>query len=456
MAGIAFELRKILGKRNLSAIFTAFGYSFALSSGPYFITITSLILVNFLGQGLVEDARQLTQFQVVVTHIMAISLIMNGFSNLFLIRYLSDLIFVGKTELIVPNMMGAIFLNMFIGFALSLPLSIYLLAEHGGYPFAFLFTKCVTVMMGVWTLNIILTGFKSYKFILLAYFIGYALFLILSFFLITFGLPGLMFAFFIANFLIFSMFLGYMLKNYYFENLLSFDFLREGKYKSLILTGFFYNLGMWADKLVFWYHPYTSTKAIGPISYSVVYDIPVFLAYLSIAPGMSAMFLKVEWEFAEHYDRYYDAVREGDTLDKIYLYGDELISSARSVLLDTFRVQLIFSIFIVIMQELIFSLLRIPLVYIPLFDILLMGTSLQVVFLSLVALIFYFDKLYYAFLTTMFFATANLFFSFLSIHIGPYFYGYGFALSVFISLIVGIVLLRRFLHDIHYYTFMHI
>ncbi len=456
MAGIAFELKKILRRRSITSIFTAFGYSLALSSGPYIITITSLLLVNFIGSYFVKDSTQLTQFQVVITYIIAFSLILSGFTNLYLIRFLADMIFAKRYDAIIPNLMSAIILNASAGFILSLIFSLLALTPYTSYIFAFLFTLCFTLFMCIWTLNTILTGFKSYKYILFSYAFSYSIFLITSLYFIKYGLTGLMFTFTLSNSILFFMLFAYTIRNYYSDRLLSFEFIKEDKYRSLILTGFFYNLGIWADKLVFWFHPYTSTEALGPLSYSIVYDIPIFLAYLSIAPGISAMFLKIEWEFAEHYDKYYDAVRGGALLDKIYLYGDELISSARGVLLDTFRIQAIFSVFIIIMQEQLFTLFRLPKVYIPLFDILLLGTSLQVVLLSLIALMFYFDRLTYALITTFVYAVSNSGLSLLSIYLGPYFYGYGFAVATMLSIIIGVILLRRFLHDIHYYTFMHI
>ena len=104
MAGIAFELKKILRRRSITSIFTAFGYSLALSSGPYIITITSLLLVNFIGSYFVKDSTQLTQFQVVITYIIAFSLILSGFTNLYLIRFLADMIFAKRYDAIIPNL----------------------------------------------------------------------------------------------------------------------------------------------------------------------------------------------------------------------------------------------------------------------------------------------------------------------------------------------------------------
>lgn len=457
MAGISLELKKMFEKKSLLSIFTAFGYSFALSSGPYFITILSLILVNFLAvDGAIKDSKELVQFQVSVTYIIAFSLILNGFTNLYLIRFLADRAFEKKYEAIVPNIFGAISINMSVGFIISLPFAMFFIAPYASYYYALSFAFCFTVFMGIWTVNTILTGFKNYKYILFSFVFSYGIFIPLSYILFSKGLTGLMFAFTLSNILLFTFLISYLVVNYYSHSIISFDFIKEKKYRSLIFTGFFYNLGLWADKLVFWFNPYTNTPALGPLKYSVVYDIPIFLAYLSMAPGISGMFLKVEWEFSYYYERYYNAIRSGAVLEKIYLYGDELINSARNVIVDVLRIQAIFVIFILITQKLIFQLFKLPKVYIPLFDILLIGTSMQVSLLGVLALIFYINRLKDALVVTGFFAFTNLVFSFISIYLGPYFYGYGFNLSVILTSLLGIICLRRILHEIHYWTFMHI
>jgi polysaccharide biosynthesis protein PelG len=51
-------------------------------------------------------------------------------------------------------------------------------------------------------------------------------------------------------------------------------------------------VGLWIDKVFFWYSESTGHQVIGPLHASVVYDFPIFLAYLSIIPGM-AVFLVV-------------------------------------------------------------------------------------------------------------------------------------------------------------------
>lgn len=455
MAGISFELRKVLREQTLSSIFKAFGYSLTLSSGPYIITIISLIVSYFLSYDVVKDKNILTKFQVSVTYLIAFSLIYTGFTQLVFTRYIADRIFERKYDKLLPNFMGVIILNMVPAFIVSIVLSLLFFLKETGVLFPFLYSSTFTVLTGLWIVNIILTSLKSYKFILFSFFSGYSIFVVLSVILSVYGLDGLMFSFFIGQSVLFVMLLSYFTLLHYSDRLLEFDFLNHEKiYISLIFTGFFYNLAIWVDKFVFWFMQQTSTPILGPLRYSIVYDIPIFLAYLSIAPGMAIFFLKLEGEFAFYYDRYYDAVRNGLTLEKIYGYGDELITSARTVILDTIRIQGIFNIIIVMFDRFLFETFKIPLIYLPLFHILLFGTYLQLILLSVFALFFYFDRRKEALITVILFFLLNLSLSIITVYLGPYYYGYGFTVSVFITVIVSLIMLRRFLNDIHYYTFM--
>jgi len=47
MAGIGFELRKILNEDRLLSLSKVYGYSAILSSGPWVISILAIILVGF-------------------------------------------------------------------------------------------------------------------------------------------------------------------------------------------------------------------------------------------------------------------------------------------------------------------------------------------------------------------------------------------------------------------------
>ena len=68
---------------------------------------------------------------------------------------------------------------------------------------------------------------------------------------------------------------------------------------SLVAVGLLYNLGIWADKFMFWFFPPTSQPIIGALRASLIYDLPVFLSYLSIIPGMAVFLVRIETDFVE-------------------------------------------------------------------------------------------------------------------------------------------------------------
>lgn len=58
---------------------------------------------------------------------------------------------------------------------------------------------------------------------------------------------------------------------------------------------------------------------IGPLRTSILYDLPILFAYLSIIPGMAVFPVRIEADFAERYERAYEAIRGGETLQHIGL-----------------------------------------------------------------------------------------------------------------------------------------
>lgn len=457
MAGISFELRRTLKKGTITAIVEAFGYSLALSSGPYIITILSLIVSSLLYYKAIGDKNLITAFQVSVTYLIAFSLIYSGFGQLVFTRYIADRIFERQYYRLMPNLLGLLSIFMTSAFVISLPLSVYFFAKEASYFYSLIFSLTFTVLVGLWLVNIVLVGLKRYKFILLSFAIVYLVFFLSGYVLSIYGLEGLMLSFFLSQALLFFLLLSYYIYNTLSERMVEFDFLNKKRiFPSLIFVGFFYNLAIWTDKFVFWFNKETSIQVFGPLKYSIVYDIPIFLAYLAIAPGMATLFTKIEVEFSQWHQKYYDAIINGLSLRKIYNYGDELIESARSALFEIARVQGIFNIVVILFEEPLFTIFNIPLIYIPLFHVLLFGTYFQLLLMSVIAMLFYFDRRKETLVTVFVFFVFNLLLSQISIILGPYYYGYGFVLSAFISFLIALIFLRRFLHDIHYYTFVFV
>ena len=192
----------------------------------------------------------------------------------------------------------------------------------------------------MWIGLIFLSGMKAYRRIVWTLAKGYLLGIGVGLAAVGWKLNGLLLGVLTGHsYLLFS-FLHHIVREYPGSALLKFDFLdRNRSFYSLFAVGTLYYLAVWVDKLIFWFIPYTSEAVIGPLRASIIYDLPIFLAYLFILPGMAVFLVTMEADFAEQHERFYRAVREGDTLMHIEHRRDRMVYAARQGIYEIFKVQ---------------------------------------------------------------------------------------------------------------------
>jgi uncharacterized membrane protein len=236
---------------------------------------------------------------------------------------------------------------------------------------------------------------------------------------------------------------------------MAFDIWKPGAmYASLMVSGFFFNLGAWIDKLMFWYYPATGQHVIGPLNASVIYDFPIFLSYLSIIPGMAVFLVRIETDFVEYYGKFYDAVREGATLDYIERMRNNMVYYAQRGLFDIAKIQGI-SVFVVFaLGEVILQSVGISTLYLPLLYVDVVGVSLQVVLLGILNVLFYLDQRRVVVGLTALLLVSNTLFTGISLGLGAAWFGYGFTLAMLLTVLVGVWVLNRKLERLEFQTFM--
>lgn len=454
MAGIGFELRKLIRGDSYLSLIQGYAYAGLISSGPWVLSIIVLMFIGILSVPVFRSPTGVSQFQTTVTYLIALSLVATGLVQLAFCRYCADRMFQKEPFRLVPNFNGLILVVTAVAGGVAFPLS-FLLFQAESIPFRLLLPTTFVVLCDVWIAVILLSGLKAYRAVLLNFAAGYGCILGLSYFLRHWGLEGLMLAFLAGQFILLLGMTRIIFHSYPSPRFLDFDFLKRGRmFPSLILAGFVYNLGIWVDKLVFWFHPYTSSAVIGPLRSSEVYDLPIFLAYLSIIPGMAVFLIRMETDFVDYYNKFYDAVRSGGTLDEIYESKDEMVRSARQGIFDILKIQALAAIGVFFAGPTLLRMAGIPELHLPLLYIDVAGVSFQVVFLGILNICFYLDLRARVLILTGLFVVLNLGFSLVSIAAGPFFYGYGFALSLILSIMLGLVLLNRDFDQLVYRTFM--
>lgn len=162
MAGIGFELRKILKENSLLSILKVYGYSAVLSSGSWIISILSIVFIGIVNIYITKKYTDIVQFQVVITYLIAFSLIFTGFFQLSFTRYVADRLFEKDYKRVLPNYFGVLFITFLIGLLVFIPLSLWIFPEQSNL-FRILFISSFLVLCGIWLSNSLLLGLKEYK-----------------------------------------------------------------------------------------------------------------------------------------------------------------------------------------------------------------------------------------------------------------------------------------------------
>jgi uncharacterized membrane protein len=454
MAGIGFELRKLTRQDSLLGTVQAYAYAGLVGSGPWILSIVSIILIGTLSLRSTSLGPFITQFEVSVTYLIATSLLWTGFLQLAFTRFAADRLFAKEVEEILPNFVGALFLTTVSSGIIAWPVLLLLFQAESVGCRLWLGIGFV-VVSDIWIATTLLSGTKQYKSIVALFALGYGIAIAGATELQRFGLEGLLAAFVIGQIVLLGGLMAVIVLNYPSRRFLAFAFLKRGAiYPSLVLVGFLYNLGVWLDKFIFWAYPPTSQAVLGPLRASVIYDIPVFLGYLSIVPGMAAFLLNMETRFAECHQRFFDAVRGGGSLSMIETARDELVLAARGGLWRLVEVQTIAGLLMAASGPAILQYMGASDLYQPLLTVNLTSAGLQLLLLAILNIFFYLDQRRVVLWLTAGFVVLNGMLTGVTLVLGPTTYGYGFAIALAVVVIVGLSVLSRKLNSLEYETFM--
>jgi len=453
MAGIGFELRKYLNDDTFTGSMKAYGFAGLISAGPWVLSILGVMLIGIVAVSYALVDEQVRQFTTSVTWLMGASLILTGFLQLMFTRFVADRHYEREFEIINANFFGALVLTIITSAVLGIVLAFTLFHESLAYEVLMIANFCA--LSAVWIAVIFVAGLRRFKIILWTFGIAYAITVVMSLLFMSAGLEGLLLGLFIGHVSLVFLMVGAIVPEYPVVGKVRWDFLSLPKiHPMLIWVGFFYNLGIWSDKIIFWLHPDTSEFVIGPLRTSVIYDLPIFLAYLSIIPGMAVFLLTIETEFAEAYEGFFAAVRGNASLQEIELLGNAMVVAVREGLFQIVRVQGITILLLYVLGPSIVKWLELPDKFVHLYYVDLVGVGAQVLMLAVLNVAFYLDKLKEALLLTAFMFVTNALFTWLSIQWGPVYFGYGFGVSMALTALLGVVLVGRELDSIEFHTFM--
>ncbi|MBI9102859.1 MAG: exopolysaccharide Pel transporter PelG [Spirochaetales bacterium] len=299
MAGIGFELRKVVGQKGLTGFIKASLSGTIIVAGPWLISIAGITIIQTMT---VESFQELPgAFMASVIYCYAFSLILGGGFHYIFTRVISDLLYekdeAGAFYYLLKFLIPTTIISTLIGLPAVLTFSMTI-----SHPFLFsMGTLLLFISINIlWVVMLFISVLKWYMQIMISFSLGMGASVLLLIILGNlYGTGGAIMGFalghlIICAILIFISFLSYRPKK---REGMKGRYLRYFiKYKFLFLTGAFYYLGIWVDKVINWF---VAGTAIAGTFLSIYepYDVTVYFANLSMIPGLVFFVVSSETKF---------------------------------------------------------------------------------------------------------------------------------------------------------------
>ena len=325
MAGIGFSLNRLFQKKGMLNLCRAYAYAGAVAIGPMVMGVCLLLGISFVSQvaGMPQNEREI--MNCMLTYSLLVSLFIASFFNMILTRYISDMLYEGKKERIMPSFYGALAVMLpvcFVGYGTVLLFS--------GVPVVYRIISMwfALTMIVVWTQMNYLSALKDYRSIA----VGFAASMMSGFLL------GLLLAFFrcgTVSSLMFCVIMAYgIMSIWYFVLMLGYFPHGEGspftylqwfdKCRALALTGVFVNLGLYGHLVIMYFGP-LHRKIMGLFYAAPSYDIPSLTAFFSILITTISFVTSVEVRFYPEYRQYYSLFNDGGSISDIESGEDRMV-----------------------------------------------------------------------------------------------------------------------------------
>jgi uncharacterized membrane protein len=452
MAGIGFALRRLTQQDNLGGIAAAYAHAALVSSGPWLFTIVSLAGIDILAPRLV-DPDALALFRIIVIYDFAFSLVIAGPITMIANRYLADRLFLKEADAAPGMLLGALALLFAAQAAVALPF--YGVLAEIDPAMRVLAIVGFFIVGGIWLVSVFLTALKSFGPITRIFALGMAIAFAGSIVLAApYGAHGLLAGFIVGLAVILFALIARVFIEYPYRPTRPFAFLAYfGKYWELALCGLVYNCAIWVDKWVMWFAPEGSVRA-GVLSSYSDYDGAMFLAYLSIVPGMSLFLVSLETRFYEQYLTFYRDLLGHAPYDQIAKNHRRMMRMLAESFRNIALMQAVVCYLVAVLAPLLLDGLGSSLRQLGIFRFGVLGALFHALLMFATVILAYFDLRRRVLAVYLVFLATNLGFTWIARGLGYPYYGYGYFLASLVSLVFAYALTVRSVTRLPYITFV--
>lgn len=451
MAGIGFRLKGYFNTGTVVDRVKGSMFSVMISCGPWLLTIVTIAVISAFAHTRISE-HELLVFRSIISYTFGASLIFFGAMEMPLTRYLADKLYVDDRTSMKPLfdivLMGTFCVGSLLG-----------LLFYSFFDFdPWLTLACIylfSVIVCVWLAMVFLSAAKNFRLITAGFFIGNILTILASWYWgRESGLWGYVMGYVVGQSIVAVFLYASIQFEYTGKSLYSLEFLDYfQKHRRLIFIGTLYYCGIWVDKVVFWLTP--SGRHVEGLFYThPYYDTAMFLAYVTIIPAISIFFVSVETNFYVQYSYFFRSIDSKVNLPLLHRNRDGIYQSLRRSLINLLKFQSFVTLIIWFFAEEILGALKLPGLMVPIFRYGVIGAYLQALFIFCNIVLLYFLAEKEVLKNYGVFYFSNLIFSLILAYGDFRYYGLGFCLSTFLTLIVSFISLNKRLKMIEVHTFM--
>lgn len=445
MAGIAFDIQKLLGKRTIGSVLAAFFYSGIVSSGHWLFSVFSLGVLSSMGKTIVGEAT-VNLFMGLVIYVFAFSMILTNGSQVVITRSLADVLFHQEDRKVPSLLVSCLLLLGGASGILYVPYILFLDLEMGEKIQTIFLFLLVTSMGGA---MIFVSTLRAYIQITFAFFLGFSVAVPVSLWIGKYyGLTGFLFGMNCGIMIIVFLLCARVLVE--FNGPIRIDWslvTAHRKFPLLFLYGVFTGVGIWVDKIIFWF---TQKEKIGAglVGYPY-YDGAMFIGYLTVLPSLAYFILISETNLYENVRKYMYFLNHHGSLKALEGMRLKSISSLKEGFFKIGLFQGLFTILCVILAPVIIDLLKMSPLQISILRIGMLGAFFQMGVMLLSIVLTYYNGQKEIFWASFLFCLFNAVFTIFSVsHF--WFHGYGFFFASFVSFLFVTKLLYDKMKNMHY------
>lgn len=454
MAGIGFELRKIMKKDGLSNKLNAVFASLVITTGPYILSIVLIMTINYMMNIFnIDDYDQLV-LSSITSYAFIFSVIIVSLFSLPLIRFLSDKLYEEKYKELLSAFYGGVVSVVVVS---SFVAAIFLIKAELEFNTKILSYILFNTLSITWVQSMFITAVKKYRLNIITYAIGV---------LVSLSCIYLNFKYlnnYSINYMLIFIIIGFVIINLSYTISIIREFRGHAddifgfykyfsKYPPLIFINFLYSVSLFIDNIILWNSPY-GNKILGVFYFFEMYDKYTFYAFLTIIPVSVMFVINYETVLYENIELLYKKISFGGNLEDVRLQISKLIRKFSREFKKLLEMQLIFSLLGILIflktKEYEQSMNDDAKIFIYL----VFGTYLLIFSNIVQVTLLYFDERKYSLIISIVLIFMNVSLTLLSLQYNITYIGLSFLLSGCITFLVSIYLLKHFMKNLLYNIF---